>query len=56
MKNQDGKRTEAISIRLTQEEMRKIEKEAEKEFDFPSSWIRKKIFRMIENENKNEKM
>jgi len=52
MKSEKDKRTEAISIRLTKEEIEKIERAAEREFDFPSSWIRKKIFRIIENENK----
>ena len=53
MKSEKDKRTEAISVRLTKEEFLRIEKEAEKEFDFPSSWIRKKIFRMIENEKRS---
>ena len=52
MKKEADKRTEAISIKLTKEEIRLIEDRAEKEFDYPSSWIRRKIFEVIVNENK----
>ena len=51
MKKEADKRTEAISVKLTKEEFRKIIERAEKEFDYPSSWIRRKIFGIIDNEN-----
>ena len=46
-----NKKTKAISIRLTEEEMSKIEEIAKQDYDYPSSWIRKKILGIIENEN-----
>jgi len=48
MKKDKDKRTEAISIRLTKEELKKIESIAKNNFDYPSSWIRKQIFNLIE--------
>ena len=54
MKKEADKRTEAISIKLTKEEIRLIEEIAEREFDYPSSWIRRKIFEVIINENQKE--
>jgi len=52
MKRDAKKRTEAICIKLTKDELRLIEEMAEHEFDYPSSWIRRKIFGVIDSENK----
>ena len=46
------RKTVAISVRLTEKELTMIQVAAEKEFDFPSSWIRRKIMGVIENEDK----
>jgi len=51
MKKESEKRVMTISIKLTQDEFRRIEASAEIEFDFPSSWIRKKILKAIEDED-----
>jgi len=44
------KRTESISIRLTKEEMAEIADASSRDFDFPSSWVRKKILGLIRDE------
>jgi hypothetical protein len=47
------KRTEAIPIKLTKGEKKTIQEASLKDHDYPSSWVRKKILRLIDNEKQS---